>query len=163
MLKKALPVVCFFALSILPAFGQKLALFGGYQLSRLNGSANLNGWDASLTGGVAPFIGITGDVSGVYNSGSRLHTFTVGPEVRAHIGPARPFAHALFGGYNSSGPLSNGSTNGFVMYYGGGLDVRAAPFIYFRPAQFDGMIIVQSGGNTYKNNFRYSAGLVLSF
>ena len=157
MLKNALLILSFSGLSAFPAFGQKVALFGGYQLSRLDGGLNLSGWNASLTGRVAPFLGITGDFSGVYRSGSKLHTFTFGPEVRGHVGHLRPFAHALFGGYTSSGPISNGATNGFVMYYGGGLDLKVAPLIYIRPAQFDG--IIHHGSL----NFRYSAGLVFSF
>lgn len=162
MRKNALLVLCLVGLSGFPAFCQKVALFGGYQLSRFDGSVNFNGWNASLTGGVAPFLGITGDFSGTHKSGSRLHTFTVGPELRANVERLRPFAHALFGGYVSSGPISNGQTKGAVMYYGGGLDFKAAPMIYIRPGQFDWMVIINSGF-TNKNNFRYSAGLTLAF
>jgi hypothetical protein len=162
MLRKAALVLSFLGLSAFPVFSQKAALFGGYQLSRLDGGVNLNGWNASITGGVVPFLGITGDFSGVYSSGSKLHTFTVGPEVRAHVGRWRPFAHAVFGGYSSSGPTSNGATQGFVMYYGGGLDVKAAPFVHIRPGQFDWMI-AHANSVTDKNNFRYSAGLVFTF
>jgi hypothetical protein len=150
----------------LPAFGQKAALFGGYQLTRSSGNSlagvgtsYLNGWNASLTGSVAPFFGITADFSGTYKSGSNLHTYTFGPEVRAHVAGIRPFAHALFGGYTSSGPISIGHTNGFVMFYGAGLDIKAAPFVSVRLGQFDWMITHFDD----KNNFRYSAGLVLSF
>jgi hypothetical protein len=162
MRNAAILLLCTSLFTCLPASGQKAALFGGYQLSRLDGGVNLNGWNTSLTGGVAPFLGITGDFSGVYKSGSKLHTFTVGPEVWAHVGRWRPFAHALFGGYTSSGPTSNGATQGFVMYYGGGLDVKAAPFVHIRPGQFDWMI-AHSNSVTDKNNFRYSAGLVFTF
>jgi hypothetical protein len=168
---KAILIFCVSLLVSLPAVGQKVALFGGYQLTHIGGdsrlaplanSATLNGWNASLTGSLAPFFGVTADFSGAYKSGSKLHTYTFGPEVRAHLAGIRPFAHALFGGYTSSGPISNGATNGFVMFYGGGLDVKAAPFVSVRLGQFDWMV---SPANTFpsKNNFRYSAGVVLSF
>ncbi len=152
----------------LPALGQNLAVFGGYQLTHLDsgdalvGTATLNGWNASVTGGLAPFLGLTADFSGAYKSGSKLHTFAAGPELRAHLAGVRPFAHALFGGYISSGPISNGATRGFVMFYGGGLDVKAAPFVSLRLAQFDWMVTHHNSA-TFKDNFRYSAGLVLSF
>ena len=165
----AILLLCTSLLSALPAFGQKAALFGGYQLTRVGGTTSiggtaltLNGWNASLTGSLAPFFGITADFSGVYASGSRLHTYTFGPEVRAHLAGIRPFAHALFGGGTSSGPISNGASNGFVMFYGGGVDVKAAKFASVRLGQFDWMV-TRFNGFTSKNSFRYSAGLVLSF
>jgi hypothetical protein len=97
-----------------------------------------------------------------YKSGSKLHTYTFGPEVRAHIAGFRPFAHALVGGGTSDGPVSNGATNGLVMFYGGGLDVKAAPFASVRLGQFDWMV-THWNGFTNKSSFRYSAGLVLTF
>jgi hypothetical protein len=97
-LKASLLVLCASLLTCFPAFGQRAALFGGYQLTHLDGGSTLNGWNASLTGGLVPFFGITADFSGAYKSGARLHTYTFGPEVRAHIGGLRPFAHALIGG-----------------------------------------------------------------
>jgi hypothetical protein len=169
MRNAAMLLLCTSLLTCLPASGQKAALFGGYQLTHLDfggaplgGSFTLNGWNASLTGGLAPFFGITADFSGAYKSGSKLHTYTFGPEVRAHIASFRPFAHALVGGGTSSGPVSNGATNGLVMFYGGGLDVKAAPFAAVRLGQFDWMV-THWNGSTNKNNFRYSAGVVLSF
>jgi hypothetical protein len=170
MRNAAILVFCTSLLTCLPASGQKAALFGGYQLTRLDfggatlggGTFTLNGWNASLTGGLAPFFGITADFSGAYKSGSKLHTYTLGPEVRAHIAGFRPFAHALVGGGTSSGPVSNGATNGLVMFYGGGLDVKAAPFASVRLGQFDWMV-THWNGFTNKSNFRYSAGVVLTF
>lgn len=166
----AILLLCISLFTCLPASGQKVAVFGGYQLTRLDfgtspasgGTFTLNGWNASLTGGVAPFLGLTADFSGAYNSGSKLHTYTFGPEVRAHIAGFRPFAHALIGGGTSSGPISNGATNGLVMFYGGGLDIKAAPFVSVRPGQFDWMVTYWNSV-TFKKNFRYSAGLVLTF
>jgi len=165
----AILLLCTSLLSCLPAHGQKVVLFGGYQLTRFdNGTLighntfTLNGWNASLTGNLAPFVGVTADFSGAYSSGSKLHTYTVGPELHAHVAGIRPFAHALIGGGTTSGPISNGASNGLVMFYGGGLDVKAAPFASVRLGQFDWMV-TRFNGFTDKNNFRYSAGLVLNF
>ena len=166
----AILLFCISLFTCLPASGQRVAVFGGYQLTRLDfgtspisgGTFTLNGWNASLTGGVAPFFGLTADFSGAYKSGSKLHTYTFGPEVRAHIAGFRPFAHALIGGGTSSGPISNGSTNGLVMFYGGGLDIKTIPSVSIRPGQFDWMVM-HWNSVTYRNNLRYSAGLVLTF
>jgi hypothetical protein len=166
------PLLLFAALMIcLPAFGQRATVFGGYQLTHLDGDSILNGWNASLTGSLVPFFGITADFSGAYKSGSKLQTYTFGPEVRAHVGGLRPFAHALIGGGTFSEPVfhavgsatfSNGSTSGLVMFYGGGLDVKATRFASIRLGQFDWMV-TRFNGFTDKNSFRYSAGLVLRF
>jgi len=166
----AILLLCTSLLACLPASGQKAALFGGYQLTRLpflgtpggGETSTLNGWNASLTGGLGPFFGVTADFSGVYTSGSKLHTYTFGPEVRAHIASLRPFAHALVGGGRSSGPTLNGTTNGLVMFYGGGLDIKASRLASVRLGQFDWMV-THWNGFTHKNSFRYSAGLVLTF
>jgi len=48
------------------------------------------------------------------------------------------------------------------MFYGGGLNIKAAPFVSVRPGQFDWMVM-HWNGVTHKNNFRYSAGIVLAF
>jgi hypothetical protein len=168
---KALLLLCTAFMICLSAFGQRAALFGGYQLTHLDGGSTLNGWNASLTGSLVPFFGITADFSGAYKSGSKLHTYTFGPEVRAHVGGLRPFVHALIGGGTSSEPIfhtvgsgsfSNGATHGLVMFYGGGLDVNATRFASVRLGQFDWMV-TRFNGFTDKNSFRYSAGLVLRF
>jgi hypothetical protein len=168
---KILLVLCASLLISLPAFSQKVALFGGYQLTHPDGGPSFDGWNASLTGSLFPFLGITADFSGAYKSGARLHTYTFGPEIHAHVGGLRPFAHALIGGGTSyqpfavatgSGSFPNASTNGLVMFYGGGLDVKATRFASIRLGQFDWMV-TRFNGFTDKNSFRYSAGLVLHF
>jgi hypothetical protein len=172
-MRNVLMAVLVLGLMSLPAFAQKAELFGGYQLTHVNSGAtvvsgvpvstsgtNINGWNASLTGNFAPFLGLTGDFSGVYKNGGKFHTYTFGPEVHVHAGGIKPFAHALFGGGTGSG---NGvSETGLVMYYGGGLDVKIAPFVSARLAQVDWMV-TRFSGVTEKNTLRFSAGLVLRF
>jgi hypothetical protein len=57
------------ALAVLPAAAQKAELSGGYQLMHFDGGTNFNGWNAALTGNFAPFLGETGDFSGIYIRG----------------------------------------------------------------------------------------------
>jgi hypothetical protein len=107
-----------------------------------------------------PFLVVTADFSGVFNSGTYFYTYTFGPEVHARALGVKPFAHALFGG----GTFSGGSVNstGFTAYLSGGVDVKILPFVSARLAQVHWMTTRFSGG-TNKNNMRYSAGLVLRF
>jgi hypothetical protein len=137
----------------------KAEIFGGYQFTRTEGGANWNGWNASLTGNMGSFFGISADFSQVYNSGVHYSTYTFGPEVHAHLPLVKPFAHALFGGARAS--ASGVSTNGFATYIGGGLDAGSGP-IAWRVAQFDWLYDRFSGFGSSKN-VRVSTGLVLRF
>jgi hypothetical protein len=150
-------VVC---LAALPAFAQKAELFGGYQLTHFDGGPTSNGWNAAVTGNILPFVGLTADFSGVYNSGTHFYTYTFGPEVHARILGVKPFAHALFGGGTFS--AGGASSTGFTTYVGGGVDIKILPFVSARLAQVDWMT-TRFSGFTDKNNIRYSAGLVLRF
>jgi hypothetical protein len=160
MHKSALVLLLFFSVPSLPVLGQKAEVFGGYQLTHFDGGPTFNGWNAALTGNVLPFVGLTADFSGVYNSGTHFYTYTFGPEVHARVLGVKPFAHALFG----AGTFSAGgaSSTGFTTYVGGGVDVKVLPFVSARLAQVDWMT-TRFSGSTDKNNLRYSAGLVLRF
>jgi len=144
----------------LPMAAQKAEVFGGYQYTHFDGGGNFNGWNAALTGNFNNWLGITGDFSGVYDSGVKFHTYTFGPVITAHTPVVQPFAHALFGGGTISG--GGASTTGFVMYYGGGLDAGMRHGLAFRVAQVDWMV-THFSGFTDKNNVRISTGIVLKF
>lgn len=144
----------------MPALAQKAEIFGGYQLTHFDGGANSSGWNAAVTGNVLPFIGLTADFSGVYDSGTHFYTYTFGPEVHARALGVKPFAHALFGGGTFSDGVS--SSTGFTTYLGGGVDVKVAPAISARLVQVDWMT-TRFSGFTDRNNIRYSGGLVLRF
>src|ERR1700733_5188251 len=148
MLKALLFLLLSFAL---PAFGQKIELFGGYQFTHFDGGPTSNGWNAAITRKVFPFFGVTADVSGVYGAGTHFYTYTAGPEVHVRILGMKPFAHALFGG----GTLSaiGASSTGFTTYVGGGVDVKVLPFVSARLAQVDWMT-TRLSGLTDRNNIR---------
>ncbi len=160
LIRKLMLVVVLLFLFSLPTFAQKAEVFGGYQLTHFDGGPNSNGWNAALTGNFLPFLGVTADFSGVYNSGTHFYTYTFGPEVHARALGVKPFAHALFGGGTFSG--GGVSSTGFTTYLGAGLDVKILPFVSARLAQVDWMT-TRFSGVTNKNNMRYSAGLVLRF
>jgi hypothetical protein len=160
MMRRLTLVVLLFCLVSLPALAQKAELFGGYQLTHFDGGSTSNGWNAAVTGNVLPFLGLTADFSGVYDSGTHFYTYTFGPEVHARALGVKPFAHALFGGGTFS--AGGASSTGFTTYLGGGLDVKVAPAISARLAQVDWMT-TRFSGFTDRKNVRYSAGLVLRF
>jgi hypothetical protein len=160
MMRKLILAALLSCLASLPTLAQKTEIFAGYQLTHFDGGSNSNGWNGAITGNILPFVGITADFSGVYDSGTKFYTYTFGPEVHARALGVKPFAHALFGG----GTISGGgvSSTGFTMYVGGGLDVKIAPAISARLAQVDWMT-TRFSGFTDRNNIRYSGGLVLRF
>jgi len=110
----------------------KAEIFGGYQFTRLEGGVNANGWNASLTGNISPWFGVAGDFSGTYKSeggvSASVYTYTFGPVISLnHKGDVNPFVHALFGGARLGASISgvgSGSTSGFTMMVGGGVDAK---------------------------------------
>jgi outer membrane protein with beta-barrel domain len=111
--------VIFLSLSALGQETPKAEVFGGYSYFRGDGGANLHGWNASITGNLNRWFGVTADFSGHYNSGSsslainvpqvplfttsvdantNIHNFLFGGTF-SHRGGERlvPFAHALAG------------------------------------------------------------------
>lgn len=120
--------------------------------------------------------GVSGRVSG------NLFTYLFGPQIKFRMGGFQPFVHALYGGAHSNvygtafqtlcQPIASQcafkgspSGNAFAMAYGGGIDFRINKSISLRPAEIDYLYTKFSNPftNTNQNNFRYSAGLVLTF
>ena len=143
------------------------------------GGANLNGWEGSVEGKVAPLLGIVADVSGHYGSqdfalvcagplcspsnlSSSTHSFLFGPRLSFSVGKFRPFAHALFGGSHISGSATgiSDSDTSFAYAVGGGLDYHLAPLISWR-VQGDALQTRFFGGT--QSNARISTGIAVHF
>jgi hypothetical protein len=171
-------VVSLLSLPLMAQVNPRAEVFGGYQyqylggdFSTLNGGSgvNANGWDTSLTGNVNNHFGVTGDFSGVYKtiSGVSGHVYTYGggPVVAADFGgKINPFVHAIFGGFtfgvgNGGGSIS---TNGFMMKFGGGVDVAVHKAIAIRLAQFD-WDYYRVQGTSEDKNVNISSGIVIRF
>lgn len=150
----------------------KAEVFGGYQFTHVSSggdSVNFNGWNASVTGNVNKWFGITGDFSGAYKSesGASLHiySYTFGPTISLkHDGTVNPFVHALFGGATASASLngSGASTNGFTVMAGGGVDAKMSPRLAVRLFQADWVYYHFEGVGESKN-VRISTGIVFRF
>jgi len=141
------------------AAAQKAEIFGGYQFTHLQTAFNANGWNASLTGNFKHVLGITADFSGAYKDRVSAYTYTFGPVLTARLPVVQPFVHALFGGMTLSG---GGSTTGFAMLLGGGLDLGLRKGIGFRIVQAD-WVATHFNDNWQKRNVRVSTGIVLKF
>jgi hypothetical protein len=120
-------------------------------------------------------------VTTIVNSGavqSNLFTYMAGPQLRVPAHTFKPFAEFLFGGAltNFHGNLVtatsatnvNSSNNAFAMAAGGGFDIRINKTVSIRPFQMDYLLSrfgnsLIPGGNHNQNNFRYSAGINLTF
>src|SRR5262249_21200691 len=142
------------------AFPQKGAdIFGGYSYQRTGGEG-VNGFDMSVTGKVAPWVGLTADFgfhkkgesivvpnpAVVVNADAKLMAFRFGPRFVSHVNDSTDlFVHVLAGAYRASANVGatglnmnvNGSGTGFTAATGGGVDLRIAPRIAVRPVQID--------------------------
>lgn len=165
--------VLFFSFSAWAADEPKAEVFGGYQYTRLDGGGlvpdiNANGWNAAVTGNFSKHVGVTADFSGTYATVSgvkvKVHTYTFGPVFAVHNDAFSPFAHVLVGGFHGSAGFEgiSGSTSGFAMMAGGGVDAKIAPRVAFRIAQFD-WVLLRAEGETTKKNVRISTGIVFRF
>jgi hypothetical protein len=172
------------------AFSQNGAeIFGGYSYQRTGGEG-VNGFNASVTGNVTPWVGITGEFAGhmksesvavpspgvFVNADAKLLAFRFGPKFTSHVNDSTDlFVHVLAGAYRASANVAasglglnvNGSGTGFTAASGGGVDLRVAPKIAVRPVQLDWIYLGSAslfGVDTgHSNGFRYSAGIVVRF
>lgn len=163
MSKQSVKTILIAVLLSLPAFAQKVELFGGVQYEHLQPHYNAVGWNASVTGNFKHVLGITGDFSGVYNShrgNSSAYTYTLGPVLTARLPVVQPFVHALFGGATISG--AGVSDSAFTMFLGGGFDIGLRKGIGLRLVQAD-WLMTQFRGQTQNRQGRVSLGLVIKF
>ena len=163
MAKHILNTILIVGTLCMPAFGQKVEIYGGAQYEHLESSYNAVGWNGSLTGNFKHVLGITADFSGVYNSrrsNSSVYTYTAGPVLTARLPVVQPFVHALFGAATFS--TSGANTTAFAMLVGGGLDLGLRKGIGIRLVQAD-WLMTKFGDTTQTSQGRASAGLVIKF
>jgi hypothetical protein len=157
--------------------------FIGYSFNRAStgwsDTGNLNGWEASVEGKMAPFVGAVADVSTQYgtlqlpvvhvfggsgsiDSTTRVVSYLFGPRVSASVGKFRPFAQALIGAghlHESALEFHYGETC-FADALGGGVDYRLMPQLAWR-VQGDLLQTRFHGGR--QEDTRISTGLVVKF
>jgi hypothetical protein len=179
-----LAVCCLLALASPRAQAQFVEVFGGYSYVHdsvpITGTAcpvigacvtttstyhsNLNGWEVAGTIKPGTWYGITADFGGTYGSvlGSSMHlqTYLFGPKL-SFPGPVSPFVHALVGAAHSDIAAVSTSNTAFALAIGGGIDIKLAPFVAFRPIQID--YLLTHFNSSTQSQPRVSIGLVLRF
>ena len=129
-----------------------------------SGSASFqtHGWNVSAGLKTFPFTRLTADFSGHYGdfAGARIttRTYLFGPEFSLPLRYS-PFFHILAGRAHKDEAGYKQAV--FATAMGGGLDVKAAPFIKIRLFQID--YLRTSFDGQVQNRTRLSAGVVLSF
>jgi hypothetical protein len=134
----------------------KADVFGGVSFVRRTNT--FSGWNASVTGNMRSWLGVTADFAGNYNSGVHLQTYTFGPRLSlAQDSSLVPFTQATFGvaRLSASGVPS---LSGFGAYIGGGMDWYATDHIGIRLIQLDAQLTRISGSNS--TGTRISFGVV---
>jgi opacity protein-like surface antigen len=149
----------------------RVELFGGYSYA----GGNFHGWNASVTGNLNRWFGVTADFSG-YNGVSRepnfeekqsVQTYMFGPKFSVRRKRVTTFAYALFGGarINSRATVFGqrffASDTGSSLALGGGLDVRLNDRIAIRAFQIDYLRTNLFG--EANNRGRLSFGVVFRF
>jgi hypothetical protein len=127
----------------------KAELFGGYSYA----GGNFHGWNASVTGNINSWLGVTADFSGHYGGFSEGNIFTEKQRAYSYLfGPriafrkrkrVSPFVYALFGVSQLRtretflGQTAVSSGSGFAAALGGGLDIRVNSRLAIRAFQID--------------------------
>ena len=158
-MRRAMLLAALLNLFSLTAAAQRVEIFGGYQFTHLDPAYNASGWNFAVQGNFKHVLGIAADFSGAYKTRLNAHTYAAVPVLTARLPVVQPFVHALFGGMTLS---NSGSTTGFAMMLGGGLDIGFRKGIGIRIVQAD-WVSTHFSGNTDNKNTRVSAGIVLKF
>lgn len=148
-------------------------VFFGYSYARSavssNDTTNMNGWDASLEGKFAPWIGLVADIDGHYGShnyqgrGTNItgHNVLFGPRLSVQVQRVRPFAEFLVGvGHMDRNHGISDSSTSFAEAVGGGLDYRIFGPVTFR-GQLDWINTHFYGAS--QNGARFSTGIAFHF
>jgi hypothetical protein len=148
-------------------------VFFGYSYDRTsivaNDTSNLNGWDFTLEGKFAPWIGLVADIDGHYGNHNfsgisadvAAHNVLFGPRLSVSVGRFRPFGELLFGvGHISRNNGISDSDTSFVNGLGGGLDYKI-----FGPVTWRGQLdwINTRFYGEGQNGVRFSTGIAVHF
>jgi hypothetical protein len=138
------------------AQGSKAEVFLGGSFARVEGSS-FGGWNTSVTGNMLPWLGVTADFSGQYNSPVNFLTYTFGPRLAVPQDSGLvPFTQATFGAARLK--VGGASDTGFGAYIGGGLDWVARDYLAVRLMQIDAQLM-RIAGTSYTGT-RISFGVV---
>jgi opacity protein-like surface antigen len=173
----------------LPAFGQvtnempRIDLSGGF--THMTGDIGLNGWDGSATYRINRWLGLAGDLSGLYGSNSvlgvgfssHLYNLNFGPRVFVPLNDYpkwKPFGELLLG-FSHQGqrikdsllgpgvvvPGFDESDTSFSWMIGGGIDYQLNDNWRIRALELD--LLRTKFLDTVQNRARFNFGVVYQF
>jgi hypothetical protein len=158
-----------------PASGN---VFFGYSFENASASAldnltrpSLHGWEGSLEGKLAPFIGLVTDFSGHYGSQTiptpgpttvNGHEYEVlfGPRVSVPVGKFTPFGEFMVGVAHVGSGGTFPTNTSWASALGGGIDYRLIRLVAVR---VEGDYLRTNFFSTAQNDIRISTGIVLRF
>ncbi len=170
-----------FANAQVPASGN---IFFGYSFENASSTAlddltrpNFHGWDGSLEGKLAPFIGLVTDISGHYgtqtftvatpgggavNASVTGHQYEVlfGPRVSVPVGKITPFGEFFVGVAHISSNGFSPTNTSWATALGGGIDYRLVRLVAVR---VEGDYVRTNFFSTSQNDIRISTGIVFRF
>jgi hypothetical protein len=156
-------------------------VFGGFSYVRIDAdesdaNRNLYGWNGSISLSADKTFGFTIDTSGHYQDNvlrrSSFYTAAAGPRFTARNDNATTFAHILFGGthqherVNTITERFSTNANGFVVAFGGGVDVNVSPHFGVRVIQAEYVLTKFNhapSGKAVQHNARVGIGVVFRF
>jgi hypothetical protein len=157
----ALTILVSSACPMFAADDYKNEVFGGYSLLKGDGGISFepaHGWTASYSRNVHRKVGVVGEISQYYNSGSIL-ILGGGPQFNLRRDKATFFVRALLGMIDSS----NGPETAFLMSYGAGIDVKAGETFDIRIVQADWTPIKVGDDPWDRSTVRFTAGVKFKF
>ena len=159
----ALFVVCMFSqVSLWAADEPKAEVFGGFSALTLNPTAGTRvtplGWQGSVAGSVNNMVSLVADFGGQYKNSTHAYEYLGGVQVSSRADKMSFFGHALFGAA-TGGSSTAANTTGFMMGYGGGIDLKAGDKVAVRAIQFD-WLPSKDNGAWETNQLRFGFGLV---
>ena len=166
-----------FANAQIPTSGN---IFFGYSFENASSTAldnvtrpNFHGWEGSLEGKLAPFIGLVTDFSGHYGTQTFTtpfpSTFTVtahqyevlfGPRVSVPVGKFTPFGEFFVGVAHISSNGFSPTNTSWATALGGGIDYRLVRLV---AARVEGDYVRTNFFSTSQNDIRISTGIVFRF
>jgi hypothetical protein len=184
MLKSACIAITLFLFSALasaqiPTSGN---VFVGYSFENASSSAldnitrpNFHGWEGSLEGKLAPFIGLVTDISGHYGTQTITelppgpivvsvtgHEYEVlfGPRISVPVGKFTPFGEFFVGVAHVSSNGFSPTNTSWATAFGGGLDYRLVRLVAVR---VEGDYVRTNFFSTSQDDIRISTGIVVRF
>jgi len=155
-------------------------IFFGYSFENASSTAldnvtrpNFHGWEGSLEGKLAPFIGLVTYFSGHYGTQTFTtpfpSTFTVtaheydvlfGPRVSVPVGKFTPFGEFFVGVAHISSNGFSPTNTSWATALGGGIDYRLVRLV---AARVEGDYVRTNFFSTSQNDIRISTGIVFRF